>query len=293
MGNDALALVEESAGNEKPTEHITRLMDAKFLMKELHEAKGNVKRLELELENARRVYGGKKMGRSLLAKAVAVCGIGAALYFGFDSYTAKADNEMLRKTRYSAVERAEANNLMNELEKQVKSADETLESVKKVERNYEVFARDALKYIDDCVPKGELEDHVAEEVAGLRNFFQSPRRDNITGRVKLCKDRYADAKREDLDKSSLRTSVHYANKGYSETMGHYNDRSQTITAWLPRFRKMVEHHPLKGKKHMLARIALQMQSRNTLIKQTAYQQRVFDNNQASYNVIPVEPLKAK
>jgi hypothetical protein len=312
---EELSLVEERAHDynqkpdEKPTEHITRIMDAKFLFDELHKSRKRNKQLEQDLEHtrnelayARKLYGGRKMGGSFLGKGIAIVGIGLAAYFGFDSYTARNENQHLRNTRYSAIELSEIKPLRKELKKQVEGeegekgeklyhgAEDCFETIKKVERNYEVFARDALKYIDSAVPRGELEDALKEEVNGLRGFFRKTQKDNIEGRIRFCKSRYDSAKRDDLDKPGLITCIHYANEGFAETMEHYNDRSQAINAWLPRLRNLVRHSRLKNKDQMLARIAIEEQSRNSVIDQTAYHQRVFEANNASYNLIPVEPV---
>jgi len=282
--DEMLALIEEKNTPDEPaTEHITKLLDAKQLLRELYESRQREKKLEDEL--LKKPNGGNKMGWG--SKLLTTGAVLAAAYGLVGMIAAKDENEKLKKEWYTASELVEFDNLKTELGLQLSSASDYLDRAKESETEYKQLAADAIEYIKNSRPVGELEEAAEEEIREMGDFFEHCNIDSFIDQIEKCGTAHGEAQVITSTKQELHDAVNHANSYCAITYRTMSEHSGDVIDSLSDFRAYVESHPLKGRSEMVARIDKQLEERPGLVEEATHYSRMFIQNNASWGVIPV------
>ena len=301
-----LSLVEEIAQEytpelyhhpqEKPTEHITKIISTKDLLRELWESKKKVAALESELDYAKNKYGGRKIaknkygGRKMgFGSKLLMAGTFVAAAYGLVGMTlAQDENKRLNNEMFTTSEMVELDNLKIELGTQLKAASDYLERFKDGEAEYRQLSADSVVYIKNSMPAGELEESAAMELDDLIAFFSRGDSDAFISRAEKCREAHKQVHIIGSTKFEVHDGVKGANAycamEYNAMANHSGDVADALASLKA---SVVEPSHIKGRDDMLARINRQLELRPGLAEEGAYLGLMFAKNNGAGGVIPV------
>jgi hypothetical protein len=309
--------------------HETKLMDSSFFLREIKKQQGIDIGLEEELsleeaeaenivffqegghensEDQTKIMkiipngGNQKMRKRTKIGAIAIAGTVLATYLltaKREEYNIDERNEViaqremeiqfLEDTRYTLEEVQRITELRRELYDQVNEANWYLNRLNESERTFREFIGDARTYVENSMPRGELEEDVVEEVEGMNNYFDSCSSRETAGSIEECRRIYNEVRENEnsTPRSRSRRLVSELNDQYFSTLAEIRRDAEADIENLSRFREYADNYPLRQRSAMIARTDQEIEARRQIAEQIGQYIAVFAENRQSDDILPV------